>query len=49
MWDYNISSKGASLVAQWLRLRVPSAGGPGLIPAQGARCCTLQLKILHAK
>ncbi|TEA41560.1 hypothetical protein DBR06_SOUSAS6110029, partial [Sousa chinensis] len=28
---------GASLVVQWLRFHVPSAGGPGLIPAQGTR------------
>ena len=28
---------GTSLVAQWLRLRAPNAGGLGLIPGQGAR------------
>ncbi|TEA31392.1 hypothetical protein DBR06_SOUSAS710185, partial [Sousa chinensis] len=28
-----------SLVAQWLGLHVPSAGGPCLIPAQGTRSC----------
>ena len=28
---------GTSLVAQWLRLRTPNAGGPGLIPVQGTR------------
>ena len=28
---------GASLVAQWLRLHAPNAGGPGLIPGQGTR------------
>ncbi|TEA25323.1 hypothetical protein DBR06_SOUSAS21410020, partial [Sousa chinensis] len=44
-----------SLVAQWLRLRTPNAGGPGLIPGQGTRSHMpqlrvrmLQLKILHA-
>ncbi|TEA32323.1 hypothetical protein DBR06_SOUSAS28210010, partial [Sousa chinensis] len=26
-----------SLVAQWLRLHAPSAGGPGSIPGQGTR------------
>ncbi|TEA24351.1 hypothetical protein DBR06_SOUSAS4410059, partial [Sousa chinensis] len=26
-----------SLVAQWIRLHAPSAGGPGLIPGQGTR------------
>ena len=28
---------GTSLVVQWLRLRAPNAGGPGLIPGQGTR------------
>ena len=28
---------GTSLVAQWLRLRAPNAGGPGSIPGQGTR------------
>ena len=28
---------GISLVVQWLRLRAPSAGGPGSIPGQGTR------------
>ena len=28
---------GMSLVAQWLRLRAPSAGGPGSIPGRGTR------------
>ena len=46
---------GTSLVTQWLRLRAPSAGGPGSIPGQGTRSHMLQLrvhmlqlKILHA-
>ena len=33
-----------SLVVQQLRLCVPNAGGPGSIPGQGTRSCTLQLK-----
>ena len=32
------TNRGTSLVAQWLRLRDPSAGGPGSIPGQGTRC-----------
>ena len=46
---------GTPLVAQWLRLPDPSAGGWGLIPGQGTRChkpqlrvCTPQLKTLCA-
>ena len=46
---------GTSLVVQWLRLRAPNVGGPGLIPGQGTRShilqlrvCMLQLKIPHA-
>ena len=30
-------SLGTSLVAQWLRLRAPNAGGLGSIPGQGTR------------
>lgn len=30
---------------QWLRLRAPSAGGPGLIPGQETRCHTPQLRV----
>ncbi|TEA39724.1 hypothetical protein DBR06_SOUSAS3410204, partial [Sousa chinensis] len=29
-----------SLVAQWIRLHAPSAGGPGSIPGQGTRSHT---------
>ena len=36
------------LVVQWLRLRAPNAGNPGLIPGQGTRFHLQQLKILHA-
>ena len=36
---------GTSLVAQWLRLRAPNAGGPGSIPGQGTRAHVPQLKI----
>ena len=28
---------GTSLMAQWLRLHDPNAGGPGTIPGQGTR------------
>ena len=28
---------GTSLVAQWIRLCAPNAGGPGSIPGQGTR------------
>ena len=31
------SPSGTSLVAQWLRLCAPNAGGPGSIPGQGTR------------
>ena len=65
MWSYRNShlllvrmkngAAGASLVAQWLRLRAPIAGGRGLIPSWGTRShmtqlrvCMPQLKILHA-
>ena len=30
-------NEGTSLVAQWVRLRAPNAGGPGSIPGQGIR------------
>ena len=36
------SHTGTSLVVQWLRLRVPNAGGS--IPGQGTRFCMLQLR-----
>ena len=32
-----IIKKGTSLVAQWLRLHVPNAGGVGSIPGRGAK------------
>ena len=39
-------------MVQWLRLHIPNAGGPGLIPGQGTgsqlRAHTPQLKIWHA-
>ncbi|TEA25080.1 hypothetical protein DBR06_SOUSAS6010062, partial [Sousa chinensis] len=34
-----------SLVVQWLRLRIPNAGGPGSIPGQGTRSHMLQLRV----
>ena len=36
-------------MAQWLRLRVPNAGDPGLIPGQGTRFYMPQLKIMHVE
>ena len=40
---------GTSLVAQWLRLSAPSAGGLSLIPGQGTRSCMLQVRPGAAK
>ncbi|TEA39259.1 hypothetical protein DBR06_SOUSAS7610104, partial [Sousa chinensis] len=38
-----------SLVAQWIRLRTPNAGGPGSIPGQGTRShMHAATKSLHA-
>ncbi|TEA25092.1 hypothetical protein DBR06_SOUSAS6010076, partial [Sousa chinensis] len=37
-----------ALVVQWLRLRIPNAGGPGSIPGQGTRSRMPQLRVLHA-
>ena len=40
---------GTSLVAQWLSLHAPNAGGPGLIPGQGTRShMHAATKSLHA-
>ena len=36
---------GTSLVVQWLRLYIPNAGAPGMIPGQETRSHMLQLKI----
>ena len=36
---------GTSLVAQWLRLCAPGAGGMGLIPGQGTRSHMPQLRV----
>ena len=51
----NFNDRETSLVVQWVRLRIPNAGGPGSIPGQGARShipqlrvCILQLKIEDA-
>ena len=46
--DIKFSFPGTSLVVQWLRLRVPDAGGLGSIPGQGTSSHMPQLKILHA-
>ena len=40
---------GTSLLAQWLRLWAPNAGGPGSIPGQGTRSPILQLRPGAAK
>ena len=40
---------GSSLVVQWLRIRAPNAGIPGLIPGQGTRSHMLQLRPREAK
>ena len=34
----DFATLGTSVVVQWLRLHVPSAGGKGSIPGQGIRC-----------
>ena len=39
------SSRGTSLVAQWIRLCAPNAGGPGSIPGQGTRSHMPQLRV----
>ena len=36
-WKTKEVDHGTSLVAQWLRLCTPNAGGPGSIPGQGTR------------
>ena len=36
-------SSRTSLVVQWLRLRAPKTGGPGIIPGWGSRTCMLPL------
>ena len=37
------------MVVQWIRLHGPNAGGPGLIPGQGTRSPTPQLRPGTAK
>ena len=36
---------GTSLMVQWLRLHIPNAGGPGLIPGRGTRSHMPQLRV----
>ena len=36
---------GTVLVVQWLRLQVPTVGGPGLVPGQGTRSHMPQLRV----
>ena len=41
-----IVTLGTSLVAQWLRLHAPNAGGPGSIPVRELDpTCMLQLRV----
>ena len=47
--DLKTERGGTSLVVQWLRLCAPHAGGPGLIPGQGARSRMPQLRTRAAK
>ena len=35
-------------MVQWLRLHIPNAEGPGLIPGQATRPHMPQLRVLHA-
>ena len=37
IYYFKVHTHGTSLVAQWLRLHTPNAGGPGSIPGQGTR------------
>ena len=39
------TNEGTSLVVQWLRLCIPCAGDPGLIPGQGTRFHMPQLRL----
>ena len=39
------SVEDTSLVVQWLRLGIPNAGGPGLIPDWGIKCHVLQPRV----
>ena len=41
----DLSTQESRRRVQWLRLRAPNAGGPRLIPGQGTRCYTSQLKV----
>ena len=43
-----VHGSGTSLVVQCRRLHVPNSGGLGVIPGQGTRSHTLQLKTPHA-
>ena len=46
-WNYSAIKKneGTSLVAQWVGLRTPNAGGPGSTPGQGTRSHVPQLRV----
>ena len=43
--ESRLLGEGTSLVVQWLRLQAPNAGGLGLIPGQGTRSHTPQLRV----
>ena len=47
MWESKINTTdiGTLLVAQWLRLGTPNAGGLGSILGQGTRSHMLQLRV----
>ena len=45
LWQSECLKRETSLVVQWLRLRAPSAGGPGSIPDHRTRSCLLQLRV----
>ena len=47
MWEMKINTTdiGTLLVAQWLRLDTPSAGGLGSILGQGTKSHMLQLRV----
>ena len=47
-WFSRRTTLGTSLVAQWLTLCTPNAGGLGSIPSQETRSHVLQLKIPYA-
>ena len=49
IFQFKKNKIGTSPVVQWLRLRTPKAGGPGLNPGHGTRPHMLQLRPSMAK